>query len=170
LQVQMNFDTIINRQHQASLPCVGGGDASWAAPVRGVGADPHPLSLKKTGEVAVVCSAGGRQTGGAVRQRWRTGHYQQQQGVEEEVVSSEVSSSSSSGGRRQPVGVEPWRRRARRGGGEKREEGEACGSWDADTPEMSARGVLLHFAAAVAAPARAATVLVAAAKCRCRTG
>jgi hypothetical protein len=33
------------------------------------------MSLKKTGEVVVVRSAGGRQTGGAVRRRQRAGHY-----------------------------------------------------------------------------------------------
>jgi hypothetical protein len=54
---------------RACHPCVRGGDAPWAAPVRGVGADPRLMSLKKTGEVAVVRSAGSRQTGGAVRRR-----------------------------------------------------------------------------------------------------
>jgi hypothetical protein len=47
-----------------------------------------------------------------------------------------------------------------------REEERDDGGWDAVSPGMRLRGGLLHFAATAAAPAGAATVPFAAAKCR----
>jgi hypothetical protein len=48
--------------------------------------------------------------------------------------------------------------------------GTVGGGWDASSPGMRERLALLHFAAGFAAPAGAATVRLASAKCRCSTG